>query len=121
MSEIPWDLRRRALKDSIRHDKRVKDAIRKDLKELIAEESIIRSDGKTLGKIPLRYPDQYRFRFGRIGTGQGQGSVGDVIAQDGQPAEGGERPGNQPGDQVYEAEISVEELTRMMLEDLALP
>jgi sporulation protein YhbH len=123
MSELPWDLRRRALKDSIRHDKRVKEAIRKNLKELIAEENIITSDGKKLVKIPLRYLDQYRFRFGPMGsgTGQGRGNVGDVIARDGEPKEGSEQAGDQPGEQVYEAEISVEELTRMMLEDLALP
>src|ERR671918_103757 len=85
MSDIPWDLRRRALKDSIRHDKRVKEAIRKNLKELIAEVNIITSDGRKLVKIPLRYLDQYRFRFGQIGTGagQGKGKVGDVIARDG--------------------------------------
>ncbi|MBI3329523.1 MAG: DUF444 family protein [Nitrospinae bacterium] len=123
MSEIPWDLRRRGLKDSIRHDKRVREAIRKNLKELIAEENIITSDGKKLVKIPLRYLDQYRFRFDRMGSGggQGKGNVGDVIARDGERGEGSERPGDQPGDQVYEAELSVEELTRMMLEDLALP
>jgi len=121
MAEIPWDLRRRALKDSIRHDTRVKEAIRKNLKELIAEESIITSDGKKLVKIPLRYLDQYRFRFGQPGrgTGQGPGQVGDVIARE--RGEGVEQPGDQPGEQVYEAEISVDELTRMMLEDLALP
>jgi len=123
MSEIPWDLRRRALKDSIRHDKRVKDAIRKNLKELIAEENIIASDGKKLVKIPLRYLDQYRFRLGRnaSGAGQGKGKPGDVIARDGEPRAGQGRAGDQPGDEVYEAEFSVEELTRMMVEDLALP
>ncbi len=62
MAELPWDLRRRALKDSIRHDKRVKEAIRKNLKELIAEENIITSDGKKLVKLPLRYLDQYHSR-----------------------------------------------------------
>lgn len=123
MSDIPWDLRRRALKDSIRHDKRVKEAIRKNLKELIAEENIITSDGRKLVKIPLRYLDQYRFRFGQMGSGagQGKGNVGDVIARDSERGDGSEQPGDQPGEQVYEAEISVEELTRMMLEDLALP
>jgi sporulation protein YhbH len=123
MTEIPWDLRRRALRDSIRHDKRVKEAIRKNLKELIAEENIITSDGKKLVKIPLQYLDQYRFRFGQLGTGmgRGKGEVGDVIARDGEHGDGHEHAGDQPGDQVYEAEISVEELTRMMLEDLALP
>jgi uncharacterized protein len=123
MAELPWDLRRRALKDSIRHDKRVKEAIRKNLKELIAEENIITSDGKKLVKIPLRYLDQYRFRFGPLGSGagQGQGQLGDVIARDGEPGEGSAPAGDQPGEQVYEAEIAVEELTRMMLDDLALP
>jgi uncharacterized protein len=123
MTEIPWDLRRRALRDSIRHDKRVKEAIRQHLKDLIAEENIITSDGKKLVKIPLRYLDQYRFRFGQpvTGTGQGKGKVGDALARDGERGDGNEQPGDQPGEQVYEAEISVEELTRMMLEDLALP
>jgi sporulation protein YhbH len=122
MSDIPWDLRRRALKDSIRHDTRVKEAIRQNLKELIAEENIITSDGRKLVKIPLRYLDQYRFRFGSLGSGMGQGvgQVGDIIARDSERGDG-EQPGEQPGEQVYEAEISVEELTRMMLEDLALP
>jgi uncharacterized protein len=123
MAEIPWDLRRRALKDSIRHDKRVKEAIRQNLKELIAEENIITAEGKKLVKIPLRYLDQYRFRFGEMGSGagQGKGNIGDVIARDGERSEGIEQPGDQPGEQVYEVEISLEELTRMMLEDLALP
>jgi sporulation protein YhbH len=123
MTEIPWDLRRRALKDSIRHDKRVKEAIRQNLKELIAEENIITAEGNKLVKIPLRYLDQYRFRFGEMGTGtgQGKGNVGDVIARESERGDGSERPGDQPGEQVYEAEISLEELTHMMLEDLALP
>src|SRR5919106_6283058 len=123
MSDIPWELRRRALKDSMRHDTRVKEAIRKNLKELIAEENIITSDGRKLVKIPLRYLDQYRFRFGQqgSGTGQGQGQVGEVIARESARGDGSEQPGDQPGEQVYEAEIAVDELTRMMLEDLALP
>ena len=46
---LPWELRRRGLKDSLRHDQRVKDAIRKNLRELIAEEAIITSDGQQAG------------------------------------------------------------------------
>lgn len=123
MAAIPWDLRRRGLQDSIRHDKRVKEAIRQNLKELIAEEAIITSDGQRLVKIPLRYLEQYRFRFGRWGggAGQGPGAVGEGLARDGGPGDGEGPPGEQPGAPVYEAEIAVEELTRLMLEDLALP
>ena len=36
-SALPWELRRRGLKDSLRHDQRVKEAIRKQLRELIAD------------------------------------------------------------------------------------
>ncbi len=57
-SELPWELRRRGLKDSLRHDQRVKEAIRKNLRELIAEEAIITSDGTKRVKIPLRYLDR---------------------------------------------------------------
>ena len=50
----PWELRRRGLKDSLRHDQRVKEAIRKNLRDLIAEEAIITSDGHKRVKIPLQ-------------------------------------------------------------------
>ncbi|MBI5649834.1 MAG: DUF444 family protein [Chloroflexi bacterium] len=121
---IPWDLRRRGLKDSIRHDKRVREAIKQNLRELIAEETIITSDGKKLVKIPVRYLDQYRFIFDRgtrgRGVGQGQGDVGDIIAsEDDAPTPG--QAGDQPGHAIYEAEFALDELTRLMLEDLALP
>ncbi len=121
---IPWDLRRRGLKDSIRHDKRVRDAIKQNLKELIAEETIITSDGQKMVKIPVRYLDQYRFIFDRAtngrGVGQGPGNVGDVIAREGD-GNGPGQAGNQPGQEIYEAEVSLDELARLMLEDLALP
>lgn len=122
---LPWELRRRGLKDSLRHDQRVKDAIRKNLRELISEEAIITSDGAKRVKIPLRYLDQYRFKYGhpQPGVGQGAGEPGDVIGrQAGDGTSAGENgPGDQPGEHTYEVEVALEELTQMMLEDLALP
>jgi hypothetical protein len=122
---IPWELRRRGLKDSLRHDQRVKEAIRKNLRELIAEEAIITSDGRKRVRIPLRYLDQYRFKYGnpQQGVGQGAGQPGDVLgrrAGDGQGTGNG-KAGDQPGEHTYEVEVPLEELTQMMLEDLALP
>ena len=75
---MPWELRRRGLKDSLRHDQRVKEAIRKNLRELIAEEAIITSDGTKRVKIPLRYLDQYRFKYGQSpqGSRKARGSRG---------------------------------------------
>ncbi|TSD03681.1 MAG: hypothetical protein Greene071436_271 [Parcubacteria group bacterium Greene0714_36] len=120
----PWELRRRGLKDSLRHDQRVKDAIRKNLRELIAEETIITSDGQKRVRIPLRYLEQYRFKYGtpQNGVGQGTGKPGDLLGRrgDGQgPSDG--LAGDQPGEWTYEVEMSLAELTQMILEDLALP
>ncbi len=120
----PWELRRRGLKDSLRHDQRVKEAIRKNLRELITEEAIITSDGEKRIRIPLRYLEQYRFKYGQPqnGVGQGSGKLGDALGQRGKgngPGDG--MPGDQPGELTYEVEVPLDELARMMLEDLALP
>ena len=121
----PWELRRRGLQDSLRHDQRVKEAIRKNLRELIAEEAIITSDGQKRVRIPLRYLEQYRFKYGQPqeGVGQGQGKPGDLLGRQGgdgtDPGDG--MPGDQPGELTYEVEVPLDELTRMMLEDLAIP
>lgn len=122
---VPWDLRRRGLQDSRRHDQRVKEALRKNLKHLITEEAIITSDGQRLIKVPIHYLDLYRFRYSNedaaSGVGQGQGEKGDVIARE-QPGDSpSDQPGDLPGQPIYEAEFSVDDIARMMLEDLALP
>lgn len=125
MSSPPWELRRRGLKDSLRHDQRVKDAIRKNLRELIAEEAIITSDGQKTVRIPLRYLEQYRFKYGQPqqGVGQGTGKKGDVLGQRNGNGNGpgSGMPGDQPGELTYEVEMPLDELAAMMLEDLALP
>ena len=120
-----WDLRRRGLKDSLRHDQRVKEAIRQNLRDIITEEAIITSDGHKRVKIPVRYMEQYRFKYGQPqrGTGQGEGKPGDVLGRRGGKGDGqGDGlAGDQPGEEMYEAEVDLKELTEMALKDLALP
>ena len=76
-------------------------------------------------RIPVRYLEQYRFKYGhpQPGVGPGQGQPGDALGRhpgDGQ-APGDGPPGGQPGEHTYDVEVPLEGLTRMMLEDLALP
>ena len=115
----PWELRRRGLKDSLRHDQRVKEAIRKNLRELIAEEAIITSDGQKRVRIPLRYLDQYRFKYGQPqqGVGQGAGKPGDLLGRQGGNGKGSGDglAGEQPGELTYEVEVPLDDLARMML------
>lgn len=121
-----WKMRRRAKRDSARHARRVKKAIKENLRDLISESNIISSDGKKKIKIPIRYLDLYRFKHGKnpnrehVGQGNKDNKPGDIIARD-DSGEDGNKAGDQPGEEIYEEEISVEELINMMLEDLGLP
>jgi len=124
-----WGMRKRGKRDSARHSKRVKKAIKENLRELISDASIISSDGKRKIKIPIRYLDNYRFKHSdnknQEGVGQGNhdNQPGDPIAHDGtgRKGQGGGQAGDQEGDELYEEEITIDELVDMMLEDLGLP
>lgn len=98
------------------------------LPEIIAEESIITSDGKKLIKVPIRSLEEYRFRFDpyqgdKVGQGDGDSQVGDVIGQEpaGAGPGQGKQAGDQPGVDFYEAEVSVDDLAELIFEDLGLP
>jgi len=119
-----WSLRKPGAKDSVRHKERIRKAIRENLHELISEENIISSKGGKKIKIPIKYLDMWRFKFGKNNkskaVGHGEGDPGDVIAKE-DPQGKGDKAGDQPGEEVYEEEVDVEEIIEMMLEDLDLP
>lgn len=121
-NKIPWDLRQRGQMDSNRHAKKIKEAIRKNLQHIIAEEEIISTDGKRTTKIPVKYLDSYHFRHGvpKDGVGHGEGEEGDILKKGNEKGKGN-KAGDKPGADLYDAEVSIEELTKMMLEDLGLP
>lgn len=120
-----WELRQPGRRDSERHRARIRKAIKENLRELIAEENIISSDGKRKVKVPVRYLDMWRFKFGQNkksrGVGHGDGEPGDVIAKDVKRGRGKGKAGDQPGEEIYEEEVELAEIVDMMLEDLGLP
>ncbi|WP_411503449.1 sporulation protein YhbH [Brevibacillus centrosporus] len=129
VSREDWSLHRKGYQDQNRHQEKVKEAIKKNLPDLVSEENIIMSNGREVIKIPIRSLDEYRLRFNfqkgkHGGQGKGNSKVGDVVAKDGDPAQGpgkGQGAGDQPGVDYYEAEISVEELQEMLFAELELP
>jgi sporulation protein YhbH len=123
-----WSLQRKGQIDQERHKERVREAIKKNLGSIVSNESIILSDGKRLVKVPIRSLDEYKFRFDyrkkkHVGTGDGKTKVGDVIAREGQPGQGSGQGqgGDQPGQEYYEAEIDIDEIAKLIFEDLHLP
>ncbi len=122
-----WSLHRKGQIDQERHKEKIREAIKKNLGEIVSEEGIILSDGKKMVRVPIRSLDEYRFRYdpGRqqhAGQGNGKSKVGDVVAQDPRPGRGRKgEAGKDPGQDYYEAEITMEELAAMIFEDLGLP
>ncbi|MDW7673943.1 MAG: sporulation protein YhbH [Bacillota bacterium] len=124
-----WSLHRKGQLDQQRHQEKVKEAIKKNLADIVSEESIIMSDGKQIIKVPIRSLDEYRFRFDHNkkkhgGQGEGNSQKGDVLGTERAGSKGpgkGKGAGEEPGTDYYEAEVSVEELAEIIFDDLELP
>jgi len=115
----------RSAGDRLRHRKKVRDAIRENIADIVAEESVIGQSGDRIVKVPIRGIREYRFIYGDNAGGVGAGNddveEGQVIGR--RPGEGagpGEA-GDQPGVDYYETDISLDELIDIMFEDLELP
>lgn len=119
--------RDRSAEDRRRHRELVEESIKNNIGNIIAEESIIGQSKDKKIKIPIRGLKEYQFIYGKnvpgVGSGDGSEQRGDVIGQDrpGQKGEGTGRAGNQEGEDIYETEITIEELINYLFEDLNLP
>src|SRR5690606_27129745 len=130
VSEENWSLHRKGFQDQQRHMDKVKEAIKNNLPDLISEESIVMSNGRDVIKIPIRSLDEYKIRYNynkskHVGQGNGDSKVGDVVGKDpnakgqGRPGPGdGKKAGDQPGNDYYEAEVSLEKLEEALFKEL---
>lgn len=129
VSQEDWSLHRKGYQDQMRHQAKVKEAIRANLPDLVSEESIVMSNGKQVVKIPIRSMEEYRLRYNfnkskHVGQGDGDSKVGDVIGrkQSKQAGSGkGQEAGDQAGVDYYEAEVSMEELESILFAEMELP
>lgn len=123
-----WSLHRKGEIDKQRHQEKVREAIKRNLADIVSEESIIMGDGKKVIRIPIRSLDEPHFRFDQgkkkhAGQGSGKSKVGDVLGSDPQQAgpDKGKGAGEQPGIDYYETDITIDELAQLIFEDLGLP
>lgn len=120
-----WEISERGRKDSQRHREKIDEQIRKQVKNVIGEESIITNKNGTRIRIPVKGLKDYQFRHGinddelKGGVGQGKGKPGDVIARD--PGTSNGKAGNQKGEEYMEVEVDIDYLIKIMFEDLGLP
>lgn len=119
--------RDRSAEDRRRHRELVEESIKKNIGSIIAEESIIGQNRDKKIKIPIKSIKEYQFIYGKNvpGTGSGDGSEkrGDKVGEDKTGGKGGGKgkAGNQEGEDIYETEVTIDELIKYLFEDLDLP
>lgn len=117
----------RSAEDRRRHRELVEDSIKKNIGNIIAEESIIGQNKDKKIKIPIKGIKEYQFVYGSngasAGSGDGSEKRGDKIGEDkaGKSGKGDGQAGNQEGEDIYETEVTIEELIKYLFDDLNLP
>ncbi len=112
----------RSAGDRLRHREKVRESIRQNIADIIAEEAIIGTDRNRVVKVPIRGIKEYRFTYRENSPAVGTGDVerGQVIGTD-QHGQGDGKAGDKPGVDYYETDVTLEELIVIMFEDLELP
>ncbi len=121
-----WSLQRKGPIDQARHLARIKTALRERLGELVTEDAIITSDKRQVVRVPLKSLEEFKFRFdswrgGHVGQGPGGTETGDVLGRLPPAAPQGGEAGSAPGRDVYEVEVTVDEVASLLFEDFRLP
>lgn len=117
----------RSLEDRRRHRQLVEKSIKENLADIISEESIIGQSKNRKIKIPIKGLKEYRFIYGDgssgVGSGNGSQKKGDKLASSSGKSSGKSSTGagNAEGEDIYETEITIEDLINYLLEDLELP
>lgn len=129
-TDYHFDLHRQGEADKGRFKRRIADAVRKNLPDIISRQNIISADGNKEVRVPVYDVDIPRFRHaqsseGQGGAGQGSGQPGDVVGQ--VPGEGeggpgqGKKAGDTPGVDYIEVGYKIDELAELMFADCGLP
>src|SRR5262245_23361769 len=120
-----YELFSRGARDWLRHNEKVRDAVRAHLPEIVAGADVLSGGSRTV-KVPVRMLEHYHFRLRRPeeqdGVGQGAAKPGDVLAKP-TPAEGDEKGsgGNEEGGVEFVLEFRVDDIVDWLWEEMQLP
>lgn len=120
---IPHD---RSAEDRRRHQKLVEESIKKNLVDILSEESLIGQTKNKKIKIPIRGIKEYQFVYGKnapgVGSGDGTEKRGDKIGTEkGEGGKGNNGAGNEEGEDIFETEITIEDVFSYIFDDMELP
>jgi len=124
--EAGWyDLFSRGARDWLRHNEKVREAVRQQLPQIVAGADVL-SGGASTVRVPVRMLEHYRFRLRNSqeqqGVGQGQAKPGDRI---GRPQQEGDKQrgqgGNEEGGIQYTLEFRIDDIVDWLWEEMQLP
>lgn len=120
-----YDLFSRGARDWLRHNDKVRDAVRQHLPQIISGADVL-TGGATTVRVPVRMLEHYRFKLRppgeQQGVGQGQAKPGDRIGrpqQDSTDQRG--QGGNEDGGIQYTLEFRIDDIVDWLWEEMQLP
>lgn len=124
-SDRQWyDLFSRGARDWLRHNDKVRAAVREKLPDLIAGSDVMPRADSTV-QVPVRFLEHARFRLRdpqeSEGVGQGEGKPGDTLAGPSERQTGKGAGGNDEGGYQFVLELKIDDIVDWLWEELKLP
>jgi hypothetical protein len=121
-----YDLFSRGARDWLRHNEKVRKAVRDKLPEVLANADVFGGDRGRTVKVPVKFLEHFRFRLrdadDMTGAGQGDVKPGDQLgspSQQGDDAQG--EGGNNEGGVQLVLELKIDDIVDWLWEELKLP
>jgi uncharacterized sporulation protein YeaH/YhbH (DUF444 family) len=125
-AETPWyDLFSRGARDWLRHNQKVRSAVRESLPQLLSGDDIISRPSNRSVLVPVKFLEHARFRLmdpaQHSGAGQGKGEAGDVLRPARDDGPGSHAGGTASGEVRFVVEMKIDEIVDWLWEELKLP
>jgi sporulation protein YhbH len=120
-----YDLFSRGARDWLRHNEKVRDAVREHLPEIVAGADIVGGASRTV-RVPVKMLEHYHFRLlkpsKQQGVGQGAAKPGDVLAPPSQGDDSGKgSAGSGEGGIEFTLEFKIDDIVDWLWEEMQLP
>lgn len=125
-AETPWyELFSRGARDWLRHNQKVRSAVKESLPELLAGADLISRPGNRTVVVPVKFLEHARFRLlepqVQTGAGQGKGQPGDVLQPAREEGDRAQSGGTEKGEIRFVVELKIDEIVDWLWEELKLP
>ncbi|HWM43587.1 MAG TPA: DUF444 family protein [Burkholderiales bacterium] len=126
-AETPWyDLFSRGARDWLRHNQKVRSAVKESLPDLLAGADLISRPGNRTVLVPVKFLEHARFRLlesqTQTGAGQGKGQPGDVLQPGREEGDSqGRAGGTGSGEIRFVVELKIDEIVDWLWDELKLP